>query len=75
MIFDLIVLFILFISAAIAFFRGFIKETLTIVGVVGGFLASLYGTPVISPILQEWIGTETAEAQPKSFLILCLIPL
>ena len=48
---DIAVLVVLIISAGIAFFRGFIREALTIVGVVGGAVAQL-AVRVASPAHQ-----------------------
>jgi|AntRauTorcE11897_2_1112592.scaffolds.fasta_scaffold00497_7 membrane protein required for colicin V production len=58
MILDIIIVIVLIISAAIAFFRGFIKEVLTILGVggaAGG--AFLFGGKVVG-IFQGWLGHE-----------------
>jgi len=67
MIFDLIVLAVLFISAGISFFRGFICETLTILGIVGGLVAAYFGGPLLAPIVLGWFDTGTAE-EPKKLL-------
>lgn len=67
MILDLIVLAVLLISAVIAFFRGFIRETLTILGVVGGLVAAWFGGPLLSPIVHGWFDAGTEE-EPKKFL-------
>lgn len=54
MIFDLIVLAALLISAGIAFFRGFIREVLTILGVLGGLVAAYFCGPLLSPMVRGW---------------------
>ncbi len=56
MIFDILVLAALLISAVIAFFRGFIREILTILGVVGGLAAAYFGGPALSPVVRGWFG-------------------
>ena len=56
MIFDAIVLAAVIISAVIAFLRGFIRELLTIVGVVGGLAASYFGGPILVPVMRNWLG-------------------
>ncbi len=61
MIFDIVVFSALLISALVAFMRGFIKEVLTIAGVLGGFVAALYFGPVLSDILSGWLGAENGE--------------
>lgn len=55
-IFDLGVLLILLISAGVAFFRGFIREVLTIVGVIGGALAALMFGKSLAPVTRGWFG-------------------
>lgn len=55
-IFDLGVLLILLVSAGVAFFRGFIREVLTIVGVIGGALAALMFGKAFAPITRGWFG-------------------
>ena len=68
MIFDLIVLTVLLISAGIAFLRGFIREVLTILGVVGGLVAAYFGGPILSPVVRGWFSSgEDAEASQKLF--------
>ncbi len=55
MIIDIAVIVALLVSAVIAFLRGFIREMLTIVGVVGGFVAALYGGPLFAGIVRSWM--------------------
>lgn len=61
MIIDIIVLAVLLISAAVSFLRGFIREILTIFGVVGGVVAMIFVGPLLAPVVQGWLGGETAE--------------
>ncbi|MDB5490922.1 MAG: colicin production family protein [Micavibrio sp.] len=55
MIFDIIVLVAVLISAFIALLRGFIRELLTIVGVGGGVLAAVMGGPFLLPAMNKWL--------------------
>lgn len=70
MILDLIVLAVLLVSAVIAFFRGFIREALTILGVVGGLVAAWFGGPALSPVVHGWFDTGTEEEPKKLFDLL-----
>lgn len=67
MVVDIIVLAVLLISALISFIRGFIRETLTILGVVGGLAAAYFGGPILSPFMKDWLGVVEGEA-PKRLL-------
>lgn len=58
MIWDIVIVVIILISTLIAFFRGFVREVLTIVGVVGGLAAAYYGGPLLSPVLRDLMGVE-----------------
>lgn len=55
MIFDIIVIVAVLISAFIALLRGFIRELLTIVGVGGGVLAAIMGGPFLLPAMNGWL--------------------
>ena len=52
---DVGVLIVLIISALLAFARGFIKETLSVVGWVGAIFAVLYIFPVLQPFARDLI--------------------
>lgn len=67
MIFDLVVLAALVVSCIIAFLRGFIREVLTILGVVGGGLAALSFGPHVAPLMRDWLGVVDGE-DPKKLL-------
>ena len=67
MIIDIVVLVVLFISALIAFIRGFIREVLTIAGVVGGLAAAYAGGPVLKPLFNGWLGVEAEPEEPQKF--------
>ncbi|MFK7839486.1 MAG: CvpA family protein [Bdellovibrionales bacterium] len=70
MIIDILVLIVLLISAGIAFMRGFIREVLTIAGVVGGLAASYYGGPHLKPHMYGWFGIEEGVEPERLFDIL-----
>ena len=55
LILDIVVLVILLVSAAVAFLRGFVREVLTIVGLVGAALVSLTAGPALSPGIEGWL--------------------
>ncbi len=52
---DAALLIILALSAFFGFMRGFVKETLSIVGWVGAAFITLYLFPVLSPFTREYI--------------------
>ncbi len=64
---DLAVLIILVISAGVAFFRGFIREVLTIVGVLGGVMAAVSLGGDFLPIVNGWFGVEEGKEPGKLF--------
>ncbi|PJB69866.1 MAG: colicin V production family protein [Alphaproteobacteria bacterium CG_4_9_14_3_um_filter_47_13] len=70
MIFDIVVLATLLISAIIAFLRGFIREILTIFGVAGGLAAAWSGGALLFPIVRGWFGSEEADDPGKIFGII-----
>ncbi|MEZ5814529.1 MAG: CvpA family protein [Alphaproteobacteria bacterium] len=70
MIVDILVLVVLLISALIAFLRGFIREVLTITGVVGGLAAAYFGGPLLVPVMRGWLGVEEGVEPERLFGIL-----
>lgn len=56
MVFDIVVIATVLASAVIAFLRGFIREALTILGIVGGLAAAFFFGPVAAPIVRRWFG-------------------
>lgn len=71
MIIDILVLLVLALSALIAFLRGFIREVLTIIGVLGGMVAAYYGGPHFLPLMEGWLGVDPdAETPQKLFDII-----
>ncbi len=67
MIIDIIVIAVLLISAIIAFLRGFIREVLTIAGVVGGMIAAYIGGPLLAPFMRGWLGVKDGEEPERLF--------
>ncbi len=69
---DIGVILVLLISAGVSFYRGMIREVLTIVGVMGGALAALLFGGALKPIANGWFGIKDGEEAGKLFN---LIPL
>jgi membrane protein required for colicin V production len=67
MIVDLIVAAVVVISAIISFLRGFIREILTIAGIIGGLAAAYFFGPMLAPVFQGWFGVDNAEEVGKLF--------
>jgi membrane protein required for colicin V production len=67
MIIDICVGVVALLSALISFMRGFIREVLTIAGVVGGLAAAYAGGPQLSPVFRGWLGVGTEEEPAKLF--------
>ena len=67
MVADIVVGAVVLISALISFLRGFIREVLTIIGVVGGILAALFLGPKFIPIVNNWYGVEDGAEVEKLF--------
>jgi membrane protein required for colicin V production len=65
MIIDILVLLVLALSALIAFLRGFIREVLTIIGVLGGMVAAYYAGPHLLPIMEGWLGVDPNAEDPQ----------
>jgi len=55
--FDMAIVVILGYCMIVGIFKGFIKETASIIGVVGGFYAAYVGRGLLSPALAGWIKT------------------
>jgi membrane protein required for colicin V production len=67
MIFDLVVIAALLISSLIAFLRGFIREVLTVLGVIGGTFAAVALGPKLAPTVESWLnGGHPAEHAAKT---------
>jgi membrane protein required for colicin V production len=52
---DIVVLVVLVISGALAFFRGFVHEILGIGAWIGAILAAIYGLPQAQPYVRQYI--------------------
>lgn len=70
MIADIIVIAAILISTVIAFLRGFIREVLTIVGVLGGLVAAYFGGPQLSPVVDGWLGVDGKDESARFLGIL-----
>jgi membrane protein required for colicin V production len=64
---DIGVILILLISAGVSFFRGLIREVLTIVGALGGGFAALTFGPSVIPLTSKWFGIEEGKTAGKLF--------
>lgn len=60
---DLIIGIVVLVSVGIAFFRGFIREVLTIFGVVGGFLAAVFLSPLLAPLVRSLFGDPAEDGE------------
>lgn len=64
---DIGVVAIIMISAAVSFFRGFVREVLTILGVFGGGFAALaFGAQAV-PLTSRWFGIQEGKPVEKIF--------
>ncbi len=64
---DIGVILVLLISAGVSFYRGVIREVLTIVGVMGGALAALLFGGALKPFAYGWFGIKDGEDAGKLF--------
>ena len=64
---DIGVIIVLLISAGVSFFRGLIREVLTIVGVLGGGFAALVFGPLVVPLMSKWFGIQEGKDPGKLF--------
>lgn len=64
---DLFIIAVVLISAAVSFFRGLIKEVLTIAGVIGGSLAALMFGQTLVPTMEGILGVEEGVESEKLF--------
>src|SRR5262245_42049960 len=55
MVLDLVVIGILLLSAAVAFWRGFVREVLTIGSLLGAAAATYFLGPNLTPMTRGWI--------------------
>lgn len=64
---DIGVVLVLIISAGVSFFRGFIREVLTVFGVIGGAMAALMFGASLKPLMYGWFGVEKGKEPEKIF--------
>ncbi|MDP2700036.1 CvpA family protein [Thalassospira sp.] len=57
-VFDLVIVGIVLLSGLFAFFRGFVHETLSMLGWVGAGMTALYGYPVVRPYIRDLIPSQ-----------------
>lgn len=67
MILDLIVIGILFVSALVAFWRGFVREVLTIFSLIGAAGATYLFGPDMAKVTKGWLVDENAEEKQRLF--------
>lgn len=70
MILDIAVLVVVLISSLIAFLRGFIRESLTLVTLGLALAAAYFGAPHLQPFMEGWLGVVPGEEVGKLFGIL-----
>ncbi len=70
MIVDIFVLIVVLGSMIISLFRGFIREVLTILSIVGGLMASYMGGPLLIPHMSDWLGIVEGEEVQSLFGII-----
>jgi membrane protein required for colicin V production len=58
LILDIVVIAIVLISAVVAFLRGFVREVLTILGLVGASMTALTAGPKLAPGLEKWLTSD-----------------
>ncbi len=68
MLVDVFVILVLLVSVAISILRGFIREVLTILGLVGGALAAYIGGPLLVPVISGWLGVEEGAEEAQKLL-------
>lgn len=74
MIWDAIVIATLVLSAILAFFRGFVREVLTIIGVIGGIAGAYYGGAAIRPFFRDMFGVGEGAEKKEDSKLFDLIP-
>lgn len=75
MLWDILVISVLILSAIIAFFRGFVREVLTIAGVVGGVVGAVYFGDDAKPAFRSLFGiSDSADDKDEKAKLFDLIP-
>ncbi|HEY8963610.1 MAG TPA: CvpA family protein [Alphaproteobacteria bacterium] len=67
MILDLVVIGILLLSALVAFWRGFVREVLTIISLLGAAVATFLFGPRMVPVVQDWLVDPEAKEPQQLF--------
>jgi len=75
MVVDIIAALIMLASIGIAILRGFIREILTIFGLIGGAVAAYIGGPLLMPTMKVWLGVVEGDEDPEKFLGVLPYPL
>ena len=70
MVIDVIAGIILLASIVISILRGFVREVLTVLGIVGGAIAAYVGGPLVAPMIKGWMGVVEGEEPQKLFDII-----
>lgn len=71
---DTAVIIVILLSVIVAFFRGFVKEVLTIVNLIGAAAAAWYLGGQFAPAFQKWMGAGEVAAGEKPHKVLGLVP-
>jgi membrane protein required for colicin V production len=74
MVVDIIAGIILLASIIISILRGFVREVLTIFGILGGVIAAYIGGPLLSPIIKGWLGVSEGEGEAEPQKLFDIIP-
>lgn len=61
LILDIAVVVIILISSVVAFLRGFVREVLTILGLVGASMTALTAGPKLAPGIETWLTKDLGE--------------
>lgn len=72
---DLAVVAVLLLSAALAFFRGFVHEVLAVGAWVGAGFAGLYGLPLLAPLVRDLIPQAAWAADLVAGVVIFLVVL
>ena len=75
MIIDLIVGLVVLASAGVAFFRGLIREVLTIAGVIAGLFAAIFFGKSLSPVFRNWLGVDPEAETPEKLFDIIPMPI
>ncbi len=70
MVLDILVLILFVASTALAFFRGFIRESITILGLGLAMAAAYIGGPLLAPVVAGWMGVQEGVPAEKLMGIL-----